>query len=187
MCLDPDENFTVDEALLFKGYIHFRQYMKTKGDRFELKLFALCPSSLCTQGYTWNFRLYTPTLFGEMSQEGELAILNKSECIPEYLMCSLLDDRRHVVLDNWCTPLQLAEYLLRRNTLTTGMICANRGVPGNVTRQRLTKKQAVFARKDYILVAKFNDHRLVHKVEGGFVEKTVILEIVKTHSNTALH
>ncbi|XP_045134367.1 piggyBac transposable element-derived protein 4-like [Portunus trituberculatus] len=177
MYLDPGENFAVDEALLlFKGCIYFRQYIKNKRKRFRMKLFALCPRSLCTRGYTWNFCLYTPTLFDEMNQVGDLAMLNKSERVPVYLMGSLLDEGRHVVLDNWYSSLQLAEYLLRKNTPTTGTIQANRGVPENVTCQRLAKKQAVFVRRDNVLVTKFNDCKVVHvmttKYEGGCVEKT---------------
>ncbi|MPC28607.1 PiggyBac transposable element-derived protein 4 [Portunus trituberculatus] len=102
-----------------------------------------------------------------MSPEGDLAML-KSELVLVYLMHSLLNKGRHVVLDNWYTSLQLAEYLLERNTLTTGTIRGNR--------VRLKMLPVKHWPRNNVLVTKFNDHRVVHvittKYDGGFVEKT---------------
>ncbi|XP_064116750.1 piggyBac transposable element-derived protein 4-like [Macrobrachium nipponense] len=67
----PGENFAVDESLLlYKGRLRFRQYIKTKRKRFGLKLFALCPSSKEGRGYTWNFCLYTPQMYEDISRDG---------------------------------------------------------------------------------------------------------------------
>ena len=171
------ENFAVDESLiLYKGRIHFRQYIKTKRARFGIKLFALCPSASIARGYTWNFCLYTPSLYQVLAEDPELRQLSKSERIPVYLMKSLLNQGRHVVLDNWYSSLNLTQYLLSKNTLTTGTIRPNRGVPQIMTSQRLQASQAVFGRNDDILIVKYNDRKLVHlitsKYEAGYVEHT---------------
>lgn len=169
------ESFAVDESLiLFKGRLHFRQYIKTKRKRFGLKLFALCPSSEKARGYTWNFCLYTPRVYDTMLDNPELASLSKSERVPIFLMLDLLRKGRHVVLDNWYSSLRLAEFLLMRNTLTTGTIRPNRGVPKLVQDEPLQKGQTLFARKQDILVVKFRDTKNVHvistKYEAGFVD-----------------
>ena len=53
----PEREISVDETvLLFKGRLHFRQYMPNKRARYGLKTYALCEAQT---GYVWNFPLYS--------------------------------------------------------------------------------------------------------------------------------
>lgn len=175
------ENFAVDESLiLYKGRLHFRQFIKTKRKRYGLKLFALCPSAPVVRGYTWNFCLYTPTVYTEMMADPVLAGLSKSERVPVFLMKGLLNKGRHVVLDNWYSSAHLAEYLLDKNTLTTGTIRQDRGVPDVIRRVNLKKSQSVFGREGVKLFVKYNDRGVVHvittKYEAGYAKHTRFLK-----------
>ncbi|XP_064092990.1 piggyBac transposable element-derived protein 4-like [Macrobrachium nipponense] len=176
----PGENFAVDESLLlYKGRLRFRQYIKTKRKRFGLKLFALCPSSKGGKGYTWNFCLYTPQMYEEISRDEDLAHLSKSERVPVFLMKSLLNKGRHVVLGRY-SSINLAEFLYSKNTLTTGTIRPNRGVPQCLKDQSLQVNQSAFARRNEFLVVKYCDRSPVHvistKYSAGFVERNRFLK-----------
>ena len=52
----PSKNVCIDESLLlWKGRLHFKQYIPLKRSRFGIKLFMLCEDG----GYTYRFRVYT--------------------------------------------------------------------------------------------------------------------------------
>ena len=62
LILDPGQDFGVDKCLmLYKGRLHFQQYMKDKEILFwtETEVFCLCPRYPKFQGYTWNCCLYS--------------------------------------------------------------------------------------------------------------------------------
>lgn len=128
-------SWRVSDIVQYKGRLCFRQYIKIKRKRYGLKLFSACPSAPCARGYTWHFCLYTPAVYAEMLQDPDLAVL--SESIPVFLMKSLLYQGQHIVLDNWYSSLDLAEYLLNNNTLNTGTIRTNRGVRDIVRQAQL--------------------------------------------------
>ena len=170
------DNFAVDESLtLYKGRLHFRQYIKSKRKHFGLKLFSLCPSDPAGKGYTWNFCLYTPGLYDQMREDPELAVLSKSERVPVYLMKTLLNQGRHIILNDWYSSMHLSEYLLERGTVTTGTLRVDRGVPTIMKQQKVKPSQAVFARKGDVLLVKYNDRKLVlvitSKFQAGYVEQ----------------
>ena len=49
------QNVFIDESLLlWKGHLHFKQYIPIKRSRFGVKLFKLCESS---SGYIYRFRI----------------------------------------------------------------------------------------------------------------------------------
>ena len=50
------KNVCIDESLLlWKGQLHFKQYIPLKRSRFGIKLFMLCEDG----GYTYPFQVYT--------------------------------------------------------------------------------------------------------------------------------
>jgi len=52
----PSKNVCIDESLLlWKGRLHFKQYIPLKRSRFGIKLFMLCEDG----GYTYRFQVYT--------------------------------------------------------------------------------------------------------------------------------
>lgn len=176
MVMRPGRHVAVDEALiLWKGRLHFRQYIKSKRARFGIKLYVLCPSDKNWSGYSWNIDLY----YGKDNyqiQDESASRLSVSERIVVYLMKDLLDEGRHVITDNWYTSLRLAKYLEERTTMLTGVVRYGRGPPKEVQEMRLETHQAAFARKDNVLVVKWADKKdivvLTTKYNAGMVEKT---------------
>jgi len=168
----PNRQICVDESLiLYKGRLKFKQFIKSKRSRFGVKVFSLCSSD----GYMYNFEIYT----GQGDQTfptPEGTDLSVSERVVTYLMRDLLDLGYAVYTDNWYTSVRLAEYLLTRETLLTGTVRVNRGIPSLVQQERLNTGQTVFARKDNVLVVKYQDKREVHLVTtehtAGLDEKT---------------
>ena len=103
--IHPGLHLSVDEALiLWKGRLHFRQYIKTKRSRFGIKVFLLCPGDPKWHGYSYDFEVY----YGEASDfhtEETQGILSKSEEIVVRMLCDLLHVGHHVVRDSWYTSL----------------------------------------------------------------------------------
>lgn len=56
-CLVPESQVCVDEQLVgFRGRCPFRVYMKSKPDRYGIKIWAICENP---SGYVWNSQVYT--------------------------------------------------------------------------------------------------------------------------------
>lgn len=174
--IDPGEIVAIDECLLlYKGKLHFKQFIKSKRARFGIKMFCLCPSHPSLRGYTYNFAMY----FGKDAYNTDhipgSENLTISERIVVFLFQQLLEQGREIILDNWYMSLRLAEFLLTKNTYVTGTIRANRGVPKELTGIPLNPFQTCFVRKDDVLVLRFKDKRDVYllttKLTAGFIEK----------------
>lgn len=174
--IDPGETVAVDECLvLYKGRLHFKQFIKTKRSRFGIKLFCLCPSDPRFRGYTYNFALYFGKDHYIVDHISGTDNLSMSERIVVFLVQRLLNEGREIILDNWYLSVRLAEFLLTKSTYVTGTIRSNRGVPKQLTEIALNKFQTCFVRKGDVLLMKFKDKRDVYvlttKLEAGFVEK----------------
>lgn len=78
----PGQNLSVDESLvLFKGRVHFRQYIKTKRARFGIKLYELTTSD----GITLDLLVYCGT--GMFDDDNfDASTMPASERIPVKLM-----------------------------------------------------------------------------------------------------
>ena len=60
-CYTPHRELSVDEAMVgFKGRLSFIQYLPKKPTKWGMKSYVLADSS---NGYVWNWRLYTGTAF----------------------------------------------------------------------------------------------------------------------------
>lgn len=146
--IDIGDICALDECLLlYKGRLHFKQYIKTKRGRFGLKLFCLCPSNPQLRGHTYNFALYIGKDIYNIEHIPGTEHLTMSERVVVYLLQNMLDEGREVILDNWYLSLRLAEFLLSRNTYTTGTIRIHRGVPKELVETKLSEHQACFVRK----------------------------------------
>ena len=128
--LVPGIDIAIDEALvLWKGRLQFKQFIRTKRARFGIKAFVLSPSASLWSGYSWNFEVYYGKDTDISFDDPNASHLSISEIIVCHLMKDLLDSGRQVVTDNWYTSVRLANYLLTRNTMLTGVIWAGRGPP----------------------------------------------------------
>lgn len=171
IAIDPGETFALDECLLlYKGRLHFKQYVKSKRSRFGIKLFVLCPSDPKFRGYTYNFALYICKDIYNIEHIQGTNALSMSERVVVYMLSNLLDEGREVILDNWYVSVRLVEFLLTRNTYVPGTIRTNRGVPSE-----LTHIQSCFIRKGDVLIVRCKDKKDVYvitsKLTADFVQK----------------
>ncbi|KAG1682589.1 PiggyBac transposable element-derived protein 4 [Nymphon striatum] len=172
--VDAGEFCAVDEALvLWKGRLGFRQFIKTKRARFGIKLFVFCNSERAWFGYNYNFCIY----YGKDNNAitPEFQQLSKSERIVAHLGKSILGQGRHIFVDNWYASTRLAAFLDSKNTMLTGTIRPNRGLPKEITDEKLERYHSSFIRKDNSLVVKWEDKKSVHVIttcySAGLIEK----------------
>ena len=152
----PSRNVCIDESLLlWKGRLHFKQYIPLKRSRFGIKLFMLCEDG----GYTYRFRVYT----GEGTLVDGNQNLSVSEKIVEDLMLPLLNKGYHLYIDNWYTSIPLLQYLRDNETLASGTIRKNRkGFPEKVSKANLRQRGESIARgSDALLALKCKDTKEV--------------------------
>ena len=174
--VDAGEHIAIDEALvLWKGRLHFRQFIRTKRARFGIKLFVMCNSEKDWAGYNWNFCVYYGKDRSIFPQSLDVTELSKSEKIVAYLAQSVLGQGRHIIVDNWYSSVRLASFLEQHNTLVTGTIRSNRGLPKELIDEKLQRHQFAFVRKENMLLVKWEDKNTVHvistKYTAGVVEK----------------
>ena len=160
-----------------EGRLGFRQFIKRKRSRFGIKIF-MCNSDKALSGYCYNFSVYygkqSTTQYVLPDVQG-VSDLPPSEKIVVHLANSVLGQGRHIFVDNWYASARLAGFLLTQDTLMTGPLRTHRGVPGEVTNEKLNRCESVFVRKDSALIVKWQDKREVYvittKYAAGFVEK----------------
>lgn len=153
----PQRKLNVDESLmLWKGRLRFRVFIRTKRARFGLKFFLLSDSD----GYMIQSVMYTGNQDDWLDGVpcGELTMSNK---IVGHLlnMAGLLDKMYAVYIDNWFNSYSLMTWLKSRQTLASGTIRQNRGLPECLTKKQLKKGDFTFAKKDNVLAIKFNDRK----------------------------
>ena len=171
--LHVGEHIAIDESLiLWKGRLHFRQFIKTKRKRFGIKVYFLCPADQKLQGYSWDFEVYYGASNYNVA-DGYGDGLTKSEEIVVYLMRELLDDGRHVITDNWYTSLRLALYLDKKKTTLTGTLRADRGAPAKLRNERLQSSQSAFVRKGNVLISKYEDKKSVYSLSTRYHAMTL--------------
>ena len=104
----------MDELLvLFKGRVHFRQYIKTKRARFGLKFYELTISD----GIALNVVLYCDT--GMFFSEGnEHEDMPARKYIPVELMKPFLNKGHVLYTDDLYTSPMLASFFLSKTRLT---------------------------------------------------------------------
>lgn len=176
---EPARDLCLDESLLlYKGRLHFKQFIRIKRARFGIKIFFLCD----VKGYVLSASIYygkdnAVTANGEPGCEQ----LSKTELIVVYLFSrrSLLDQGFRVSMDNWYCSTRLADYLLRRQTGMRGTIRENRGVPQVLKDVALQPISSAFVRKNETLMIKFCDKKNIHFIttidKVGSVDKRRVL------------
>ncbi len=176
--VDAGEHCAIDEALiLYKGRLGFRQFIKSKRARFGVKMFVMCNSDKEWFGYNYNFCIY----YGKCSsgraipEYPDAQELSKSESIVIHLAKSVLEQGRHIILDNWYSSARLAAYLDSKKTMMTGTIRPNRGLPIELRNEKLAHYESSFIRKNNSLIVKWEDKKSVHVIttcySAGVVEK----------------
>ena len=116
----PNADLCIDEQLVpFKGNCPFRLYMKSKPDKYGIKVWTLCDAR---SNYAWNMQVYTgKTGAAPEKEQGKRVVLD---------LVSELQSGYGVTTDNFFTSLSLADALGKQHkTLTGTMRNRRRGVP----------------------------------------------------------
>ena len=110
------EHITIDESLvLYKGRLHFKQYIKTKRARFGIKFFEVATA----EGILLDFIIYQGNMEPQLVQpDGENWLL--TERIPLTLIDPYLNKGHTLTIDNMYTTPRLAKYLLQKSTKVVG-------------------------------------------------------------------
>jgi hypothetical protein len=140
------EVIAVDESMiLFRGRLHFRQYIPSKRHRYGVKLFKVCG----VNGFTYKIIIYEGNQSIAGQALGETIVLSLCE--------KYLDNARTIVTDNFYTSVPLAKKLLSKKTHLVGTLRKNRRyLQKKVTTQKLKKGEIIGQEnKDGVVVLKF--------------------------------
>lgn len=155
--MTPERDVTIDESLmLFKGRLHWKQYIPLKRSRFGIKSFMLCESK---SGYVYQFIIYTgkDTLFDNNYQ-----YLCKSSQVVMTLMQPLLNKGYCLTTDNYYTSPELADILLSKQTDMYGTLKLNRkDVPKELQSKKLKKGEVRAFQRGKVCIIKWMDKKVV--------------------------
>ena len=95
----PGSVITVDETMVpWRGRLSFRQYVPGKAHKYGVKMYKVAD----TNGYTWNFIIYT-------GKQNPTTSLSHSQTVIMQLLEDLFGCYRTVVADNFFTSIDLAK------------------------------------------------------------------------------
>lgn len=118
-CYIPGDSLTVDEMLVgFRGRCSFRVYIKSKPNKYGLKVMCLCDSKT---HYLLNAFIYA----------GKTEVPNPQKLsVPTLSVLSLIDPvkktGRNITGDNWFTSIELVDQLLAQNLTYVGTVRKNK-------------------------------------------------------------
>ncbi|KAG5881856.1 hypothetical protein JTB14_034135 [Gonioctena quinquepunctata] len=141
----PGSHITVDEQLLgFRGRAPFRVYMKSKPDRYGMKLWDLCDAA---NDYTYNLQVYLGTQNNTVEKnQGERVVLD---------MVEHLSDGYGITTDNFFTSKSLGDKLLAKHLTLCGTVRKNKTfIPKELLSSKTPFPSNIFAfTKDLTLVS----------------------------------
>ncbi|XP_031328259.1 piggyBac transposable element-derived protein 4-like [Photinus pyralis] len=143
---NPNGHLCVDEQLVpFRGKAPFRVYMKSKPDKYGIKIWALAD---CETAYTVNMQVYLGKIGNKPEKgQGQRVVLD---------MVSHLGQGYGITTDNFFTSIELADKLLQRNLTLCGTLRRNKPyIPSELLPARYKKDfSSMFAfMKDKTLVS----------------------------------
>lgn len=156
------KELSLDESLLlFRGRLHFRQYIKSKKARYGIKFYELTTSD----GYVLNMKMYS----GKEAPEQNLGENgSKTEKLVLRLMRPYLLHGHHLFMDNYYNSVNLSQKLINLKTHCTGTLRANRREnPVYIVKKKLKRGEHVWARKNKVYVSKWKDKRPVMMITTG--------------------
>lgn len=165
------EHLSLDESLLlFRGRLHFRQYIKSKKARYGIKFYELTTND----GYVLNIKMYSGKE-DDTTLRLERDKTNKTEKIVMKLMRPYLLHGHHLVMDNYYNSVELSQKLIDLKTHSTGTLRSDRkGNPKYVMQKKLKKGEHIWVRKLNVYISKWHDKRDVRiittKVHPKMVE-----------------
>lgn len=176
----PDEEISVDESMVpFKGRLSFKQYMKDKPCKFEIKFWMLADA---TSAYCWNFDVHV----GKYGTE-----INRTFGLSAHVVIDLLrglENKGHCVFtDNFYTSPTLGHYLTTIRTCLCGTIRPNRrGFPKDLVKsnseaRKLPRGYFDWRQCDDMIATCWKDKKMVYFLSTCHVPKKENLT-VKRHN-----
>ena len=154
----PGKQLSVDKSLiLFKGQLHFKQYIKTKRSRFGIKLYELTTSN----GVTLGLLVYLGK--GMFPGDNPNSDMPTTERIPSVEGPHILGKGHILFTDNYYTSPYLASFFLDNQTHICGTICPNhRHYSRELGYTNLQQSEAVFYKAKNgkaMLAYKYRSHK----------------------------
>ena len=110
---------TIDEKFeAFRGRCGFKQYIPSKPNKYEIKIFALVDSSTY---YTCYMEVYVG-----LQPENPYRASNSPGDIVERLCSQILGTGRNITIDNWFTSYELAQTMFKKNITLVGTLRKNK-------------------------------------------------------------
>ena len=101
---------TIDETTIpGRGRLLFKQYIPGKAHKYGVKMYKL----VATNGYTWNFMIYT-------GQQDPMTGLEHAQTVVMNLLDGIDRCYRTIIADNFFTSISLAKRLLEDDTYLVG-------------------------------------------------------------------
>ena len=151
----PYSNVSIDERMVRnKGRYSFRQYIKDKPTKWDMKLFVLADSS---SGYTFNFEVYT-------GKTGNAPTFGLAYDVVFRLIHLLLGQGYRLYVDNYYSSVQLCKDLLKEQTTLCGTILTNRrGIPKIMKCKKKLKERgtAQWIRDGNVVFLQWQDNKKV--------------------------
>jgi len=138
----PNKNICIDESMMWRGKLHFRQYIKNKKHKYGVKLYELCESD----GVVMKLKVYS----GKCEESDNN--LGHTTNVVLHLLENYLDKGYIVYMDNFYNSVALTKLLTTRKTYVCRTLRNNRkGNPRDVVNRKL-KKGEFFGSKMALLL-----------------------------------
>ncbi|XP_022828680.1 piggyBac transposable element-derived protein 4-like [Spodoptera litura] len=151
------KDICIDESLtLWKGKLHFRQYIQNKAAKFGIKTFELCES---TTGYLWSFIVYAGKQCGDLQKSPGVL---KSTAVVKKLISPLLNKGYRLFMDNWYNSPLLARFLKLNGTDCVGTLrSSRRDVPDIINKAPLKRGEFIARHSGDVSVLSWQDKKRV--------------------------
>lgn len=161
----PDKNICIDESMmLWRGRLHFRQYIKNKKHKYGVKLYELCESD----GLVMKIKIYSGK-----SEETDHNLGHTTDVVL-HLLEDYLDKGYTLYMDNFYNSVTLTKLLNTRKTYVCGTLRNNRkGNPRDVVHRKLKKGECIWQQNGPVTVCKWKDKRDVLTISNMHVVEMV--------------
>lgn len=161
----PNKNICIDESMmLWRGRLHFRQYIKNKKHKYDVKLYELRESD----GVVMKIKIYS----GKSEEIDDN--LGHTIDVVLHLLEDYLDKGYTVYMDNFYNSVTLTKLLTTRKTYVCGTLRNNRkGNPRDVVNRKLKKGEFIWQRNGPVTVCKWKDKREVLTISNMHVVEMV--------------
>ena len=169
----PGSVISIDESMVpWRGRLLFKQYIPGKAHKCGVKIYKLA----ATNGYTWNFMIYT-------SQQDPLAGLGHAEAVVVNLLNGFEGCYRTVVADNFFTSISLAKRLLKQDTYLTGTMRNNRAGSRHKVAQKKLKHGEVYGlqNENGVKLIKWKDKRDILMISTKPSHSATVVSTGKTN------